>query len=560
MDELRKKLTQMDGKSYKMLKSIQGSYKERDFTLHIDYVQGDPFASPSKVRVVVPFSHEKRSTDCLSTDVRKIAVEDMIARFVNKEIKKKQVPRMGTGKGGLVVIDSPGQEVLDRTAVNVNPHQIDIRLSIGLPANGRRIRGKDAATLLTHTVPVIVTNALEKITNTKVKDYVILADNQEAIRKDMKKHNIVSFIANGSILPRESGVSNKPLKDAVPFHSPDAFEHTVHLPDGSTITGMAIPQGITLIAGGGYHGKSTLLKAIERGVYNHILEDGREYVLTEQSAVKIKAEDGRSVHDVDITPFITNLPFNKDTQSFSTDDASGSTSQAASIVEALEMKCTLMLMDEDTSATNFMIRDARMQKLVANEPITPYLDHVKQLSDTLNISTILAIGGSGDYFEAADHVIQMDHYKPFDKTKQAKEIAGELKNNRLHQTPTPISLPKPRRFDRPSFVNKLGHKQKVDAKGKETILFNRTPIDLSHVEQIIDQSQTRALAVMLKRLSTTFKENDTTVMRAIDHLYEEIDHKGLDVLGTFKGQHPGDLALPRKQELVQTLNRFRRHG
>ena len=99
---------------------------------------------------------------------------------------------------------------------------------------------------------------------------------------------------------------------------------------------MGIRKGITLIVGGGYHGKSTLLKALEAGVYNHIAGDGREFVITDDTAFKLRAEDGRSITGVDISPFIKNLPNKKDTVHFSTEDASGSTSQAANLMEALE--------------------------------------------------------------------------------------------------------------------------------------------------------------------------------------------------------------------------------
>ena len=172
------------------------------------------------------------------------------------------------------------------------------------------------------------------------------------------------------------------MKNGIHFVSPSSMEVTLNLPNHGPLKGMGIPKGITLIVGGGYHGKSTLLEALELGVYNHIAGDGREYVITESDAVKIRAEDGRSIKSADISLFINDLPNGKDTCCFYTEDASGSTSQAANVMEAIETGSRLLLIDEDTSATNFMIRDELMQRVVkrSQEPITPFIERVQWLA------------------------------------------------------------------------------------------------------------------------------------------------------------------------------------
>lgn len=139
------------------------------------------------------------------------------------------------------------------------------------------------------------------------------------------------------------------------------MEISIDLPFGNSIRGMGIPEGVTLIIGGGYHGKSTLLQALEQGVYNHVKGDGREYVITRADALKLRAEDGRAVSHLDLSLFIHDLPNGKDTHCFSTEDASGSTSQAAGVLEGMEAETSCFLIDEDTSATNFLVRDAFMQ-------------------------------------------------------------------------------------------------------------------------------------------------------------------------------------------------------
>lgn len=203
--------------------------------------------------------------------------------------------------------------------------------------------------------------------------------------------------------------------------------------------------------GGGYHGKSTLLSALERGVYNHIAGDGREYVITDPTAVKLRSEDGRLIREVDISLFINDLPNKKDTHRFSTPDASGSTSQAAGIVESMEAGSQVFLLDEDTSATNFMVRDSFMQSVIhrEKEPITPFLERARDLYEKCGISTVLVAGSSGAFFHIADTVIQMDAYRPVDITEKVK---GMLEEYPLQMSETPT-------FVMPSFERELSFKK-----------------------------------------------------------------------------------------------------
>jgi predicted ABC-class ATPase len=284
----------------------------------------------------------------------------------------------------------------------------------------------------------------------------------------------------------------------------------------------------------------------------------REYVMTNPTAYKVRAEDGRRVEKVNISPFISNLPFGTDTVRFSTENASGSTSHATNIMEALEMKSELLLVDEDTSATNFMIRDARMQELVAKgkEPITPFVDKVRQLYHEVDVSTVLVIGGSGDYFDVADTVIMMDEYKPFEVTKQAKAIAQKVPSQRKVEADEGFGAISQRIIVAESFNANRGNKEKVDAKGLHKIIFGRHDIDLSFVEQLVDPSQTRAIAMMLKYLGKHDVDGRASIGQLIDHLYQKIHIHGLDVISPYAGQHPGDLALPRKLEVAAAVNRL----
>ncbi|QEK12445.1 ATPase [Crassaminicella thermophila] len=561
MEKLRKKLHKIDNRGYKAYKDLEGTYKVENFFLHIDHIQADPFANPSRIRVEIPNHITKFEKDWYKLKSRKIAFEDFFARELAKIIKSYSINKNGSGKSGLILIDKPGQEILPRTAVKITDQKIEFRLSIGLPARGRKILGNQALKLLCDHIPYIIKKAIFTFDKNALLKHLKLTDQQEAIRKYLDEYGYICFIGNNSILPRKSGISNKPLKNnqVIPFKSPSSLEIEIPIPHSQPIRGMAIPKGITLIVGGGYHGKSTLLKAIERGVYNHISGDGREYVITNPTAFKVRAEDGRRIEKVNISPFINRLPFDKDTTRFSTEDASGSTSQAANIIEALEAGSKVLLIDEDTSATNFMIRDGRMQALVGKEkePITPFIDKVKQLYKDLRVSTILVIGGSGDYFDVADNIIMMHEYKPKDVTKKAKEISKSFKNIRIAEGGEKFGEITKRIIKQQSFNAYRGRKEKVDAKGLTTIVYGTNNIDLSFLEQLVDPSQTRAIANMIKYLSKKLVDDTTILPILIDKLYEHIEEKGLEVISPYYKKHPGDLALPRKLEFSAAINRLR---
>ncbi|MED1443175.1 ABC-ATPase domain-containing protein [Aeribacillus composti] len=559
MINLAKKLEQIDGKGYKAYKQIQGSYKFPDFELLIDYVQGDPFASPSKIRILIARSKTAFLQKWTNSRQRKIRCEDMIVREVFQAISNMKNNVRGSGKSGLIMIDKPGQKVLERTAVQIGENDITVCLSIGLPAQGRTILGKEAKKIFFQLLPEILRHSVFSVKGKDIEGAIQLCDQQMAIRSYMKERGIIAFIANNSILPRASGVSDQPLKGAVPFQSPKEMEVSIPVPHRQEpLKGMAIYKGITLIVGGGYHGKSTLLKALEHGVYDHIEGDGREFVLTDRSACKIRAEDGRSIKKVDISAFINNLPFQKSTKSFSTENASGSTSQAANIMEMLEAGAKTLLIDEDTSATNFMIRDARMQALIhkEHEPITPFIDKVLQLKQDFDVSTILVMGGSGDYFSVADRVIKMDHYKPYDVTHEAKQIACQIKTGRKHEGGEKFGEWKLRIPESGSLNSRKGKKSKIACRLSE-IQYGLEKIDLSYVEQLVDESQTRMIGEILSYIErTNLFDRRLTVSQLLDFVENKINQDGLQSFSAHHG-HQGELAYVRRFELAAALNRIR---
>jgi len=572
LEDLRRILARIDGRGYKAYEEIEGAYEGPGWVLYVDHVQGDPFAPPSKVRVRVDGRRAGFPADVYRTSVRRVALEDFLARRVRQSIDAVSRGRRGSGKSGVIWVDAGGQEVLERTAVRVRPEWIECRLQVGLPAAGRTVLGRQAEEMLCREVPEIVRRSLfwTEVLEGECRRFIECVENQEAIRAQLRERGLVAFVADGSILPRRSGVSELPLERAIPFRSPESLRVTMAVPNPvlwngrvhDTLTGMGIPEGVTLIVGGGYHGKSTLLRALERSVYPHIPGDGREYVVTREDAVTIRAEDGRRIERVDLTPFIGQLPYGQRTDDFSTENASGSTSQAANILEALEAGSRLLLIDEDTSATNFMVRDARMQALVAKElePITPFVDRVRELYERLGVSTILVMGGSGDYLDVADTVILMREYVPEDVTAEARRIARAYPTQRRPEAPRPIERVVERVPCAESLDPSRGRREvKIDAKAVDLILFGETAIDLRAVEQIVDLSQTRAIGYALHCAAERFMDGRRTVREILDELERLFAREGIDVLDPFRRgeEHPGNFARPRRYEIAAALNRLR---
>ena len=550
--ELIKALLSMDGKSYGLYKSLKGVYKYHRFILKIDKIQADPYAPPSKMRIIIDRKTAGIPENLIDSREKKIAASDFLTRAFYSKIRT-----MGNNRN-VINIDKCGQEVIERTSVIISKNEIEARFEAELPAAGRRILGREASRLFEVTLPEIMESVFlyENIDKRGLEKQISLYMEQEYIREELKKRELVAFIGNGAILPRESGISVKPLNKGIPFMSPEKFQVTLNLPDGKEITGMGIGKGITLVVGGGYHGKSTLLNALELGVYNHIEGDGREYVITDSSAVKIRAEDGRNIEKVNISPFINNLPQNKNTEKFSTENASGSTSQAANVSESLEMGTSLLLIDEDTSATNFMIRDSRMKKLIVKEkePITPFSDKVEKLYKEMGVSTILIVGGSGDYFGAADNVIMMDEYVPKDVTGKAKEIAF-LEKVDINEAYEGFGEITERIILKKSF-SLSGKEGRIKARGKNVIQYGKENIDISYLEQLLDGYQSNGIAVMIEYFKDNFLDERTSIKDSVDRLYEFIRKEGLEAVASYTG-HPGNYSLPRKEEFIGTINRYR---
>ncbi|QKD80283.1 ABC-ATPase domain-containing protein [Actinomyces marmotae] len=549
----------LDGRAYPAYRAILGRYLAPEgWALHIDRVQADPYAPPTRIRVTAPASLPSLALlareGLLATADRRLALADFLTREIHAGFK-----------GTALSIAAPGQEILERSAVVLLPAAtgaedagawtIEVRARMALPAQGRSIQGHEAARIVGRDLVREIETALS-LTGARAERllaHVEALEDHRALTAAVREAGWVSFLADGSLLPRRSGVSDEPLRSGgVALRAPESLAATVVLPHAGAVRGTAVPKGVTVIVGGGYHGKSTLLAAIEKGVYPHVPDDGRELVATVPDAVKVRAADGRAVTGVDLTPFISHLPAGRDTAAFTTRNASGSTSQAAAIVEAIEAGATALLLDEDTSATNLLIRDARMRSLVAaeREPITPLVDRVGALSSRLGVSTVMVMGGSGDYLDVADHVLLLDSYELRDATEQARAVVVEQPREGTALEDFPLGSG---RVPAPAPARARRGPIRTRARGTDALTLDREEVDISDVAGIVDPGQAEAAAHALRALLERRFDAASTLRECLDDLEALLDDEGLDALdegGAF-------LVRPRMVDVAAAVNRYR---
>lgn len=599
LNELTSHLHAIDGRSYAAYKAIVGRYRSPlGWVLYIDRIQPDPYAPPTAIRVVLPlaltgadarltgFTPRLTGADTRPTGTneplteanetltganshltasptRAVALRDYLARTLRELLK-----------GQAISIAPAGQEILERSSVNLHetwqddfstpafsapgPY-LELRLRWSLPAFGREIAGRQAARNLNLDLARAVAglDLRESELGAEAWKHCQVAEDHAALQEILVERGWVAFLADGANLARRSGVSQLPLEGGVPLTAPETLAQTVQLPHAGVVRGTAIPAGVTVIAGGGYHGKSTLLNAIARGIYPHIPGDGRELVATVPETMAVRAADGRAVTGVDLRPFISHLPgHDADPAQFTTANASGSTSQAASIMESLELwgqsAQAALLLDEDTCATNLLIRDQRMRALVSSErePITPLVDRIRALHRERGISTLIVMGGSGDYLDVADQVLIMDSYRLVDATAQARQVCDS--QPRMDTSLPDFPLPAQRLPQRPEA--KRRGPSRTRALGTQRLVLDRHEVDVADVSGLVDEGQALAVAWALRALLERHFDGRTSLSQALAQVAKRLDDVGLDALGE---AHPAFLVRPRLVDVGAAVNRLR---
>ena len=558
---LKQEILSLDGKGYKAYKFFEGkSFDYGPFTIRFEHVQGDSFAQPTRLSISVALDEAGFPLSLFNNPTRALALEDYLLRRVSHLITVSKIRVKGSGKSGKVQVQVPGQKILKRSGMLVKGSRLQLIMFVGLPAQGRTVLGKECLKLFSEVLPPIWHKSLiaSSINEEKLNRAVETLEDYQFLQSELKKNNWVAFVANGSNLPRSSGAKDTPLLgERTIFEAPKGLKKTVELPHAGKTEGMAMPRGITLIVGGGFHGKSTLLRAIQDAVYPHLAGDGRERIATLPNAAKIRAEDGRAVSEVNLSAFMDSLPGIHSTEKFSTQSASGSTSQAVNILEALEVGSKLLLMDEDTCATNFMIRDERMQMLVAKakEPITPFLDRIQEINEIHGVSVILVMGGSGDYFDPADNVITMENFKPRVVTEEAKRLVKNNPGQRKKETTFPFPPIYERRWDISRLKFSKGKREaRIRTTGLDTLTLGEMEIDVRYIEQIAEEGQLSLCGWILRQLQFTLNESDISFAEGLQKIFLEIKKNEFDGLLPY---NDGLQTIPRLQDVMGVINRIR---
>ena len=558
---LKQEILSLDGKGYKAYKFFEGkSFDYGPFTIRFEHVQGDSFAQPTRLSISVALDEAGFPLSLFNNPTRALALEDYLLRRVSHLITVSKIRVKGSGKSGKVQVQVPGQKILKRSGMLVKGSRLQLIMFVGLPAQGRTVLGKECLKLFSEVLPPIWHKSLiaSSINEEKLNRAVETLEDYQFLQSELKKNNWVAFVANGSNLPRSSGAKDTPLLgERTIFEAPKGLKKTVELPHAGKTEGMAMPRGITLIVGGGFHGKSTLLRAIQDAVYPHLAGDGRERIATLPNAAKIRAEDGRAVSEVNLSAFMDSLPGIHSTEKFSTQSASGSTSQAVNILEALEVGSKLLLMDEDTCATNFMIRDERMQMLVAKakEPITPFLDRIQEINEIHGVSVILVMGGSGDYFDPADNVITMENFKPRVVTEEAKRLVKNNPGQRKKETTFPFPPICERRWDISRLKFSKGKREaRIRTTGLDTLTLGEMEIDVRYIEQIAEEGQLSLCGWILRQLQFTLNESDISLAEGLQKIFLEIKKNEFDGLLPY---NDGLQTIPRLQDVMGVINRIR---
>ncbi len=553
MKRLKEKLESIHKKPYGFYKGLKGTYNYVDFSIVFEHIQGDPYANPSNVCISIPFEKSGFPEEWLEDKECQIALGDFLCRILSKAFSNG--PQFDcTGNGGKFFVSEPGQQILSRSAVRFYKKKIYVRIRLGLPAHFRKIDGESALEMLCVILPDILQNNLyyQPWFAEDLKKHIAVFKKQRELRKWVEESQYIAFVPNGAVLPRESGLSDLPMNSnqAQPFKSPTNMEVEYTFSDGGKISGMAIKKGISLIVGGGFHGKSTLLEALKYGIYSHIEGDGREFVISDRSSVSIRAENGRVVNNVNISPFIHNLPSGQQTENFSTENASGSTSQAASIVEAISAGAKVLMMDEDTCATNFMFRDSVMRALIAdeNEPISPFIDSINNLYQDLGVSVILVMGGVGAYFNKAHLVLGMNEFQPEDLTQKARNIVKQYDDSEIENVKNWSNAP----FEENRLVEpqaKLFGNDKVKVKVRsDKIEVGKLSIPIWALDQLVHEDQLRCLGYSIME---SFHHEKMILEKSLHRPMPEPENHDFGMINPYRG----DLAEVRGLDLWCVLNR-----
>ena len=259
-NDLKQLLFSINHKSYPAYKSTRCLSVSALHTLH------RPRAGRSVRRSIARQLHVNGRTAAFPASLydtyeKRVALQDYLLRQFARAIAPYSFRAKGSGKSGLLGISRCGQEILERTACVLNPSDgsLIVNMEIGFPANGRTIASQELIRILFDFLPGCVEKSLfyRALDPKACANVAYLCEDQQAIRSALKEKGLLPSSPTAPFSRAETGVSDLPMKHAVPFTSPESLRVTLDLPNRGPVSGMGIPLGVTLIVGGGFHGKST---------------------------------------------------------------------------------------------------------------------------------------------------------------------------------------------------------------------------------------------------------------------------------------------------------------
>lgn len=560
-ERLRDKLVLMNGKGVQVYRDLAGAYRFDRFELYLDAIQPDPVAPTCRARVRVDQAEAQIPPAMWGSPAGRVATQDFLMHAIRDAVGR-HVRTRWAGRSAPLSVPAGGPEILARSGCTVAEESIQVHLTIGLPAEGRKVLAKPARTLLFDELPSVVqaglvwTN-LDAAAGSRhleaLEDYLALQGTLDAL-------GLVAFVAEGSVLPREAGPAGRPLRGGRPLEvrAPDELAVTVTLPHRGTVRGLGIPRGVTVVAGGAFSGKTTLLAALASGVYPHVPGDGREMVAAVPDAVTVRSEPGRRIERVDVSAFIRELPHRPDVTALSSEHATGTVAMAAGVAEALEIGTRLLLFDEDESTVAFLTRDAAMRDLLGAErdALVPLVGNVRALWEIHGVSSVIATGSLGEFLDVADTVIVMDGYQPLAATERARGLRSGAAGRRVPEAGA-FRLPAPRCPLPRGFGGLRGRGQHTELRGYGALSIGRDTVTLAPLGQLVDAGQGRAAGdAILYALAKNYVDGNASIAEILDRIFADIEASGLRVLAPEEG-YTGDYALPRRHEVAAVLNRMR---
>jgi predicted ABC-class ATPase len=559
-------LEKLEGTSFNSYqKLVNETFAHDRYRIRFLHVQGSPGAFPASVcHLEVPFAELELADWSLSSEPRRMASADYLLRAFHAGVATHARQNRGVqGSGSFQPLSLPPQ-VLNRNLVRFSSIAVQIAFRISLPGSrDNRVLGRQAAKMFGKEMSGVIDTIKEAVGQTeKFRKHCEVVEDMVVLQSRLGEYGLVAFVGDGAILPRESGTSQAPLKDgAVPFYAPDQLAVEVSLPNTGLTRGLGIRPGINVLIGGGFHGKSTLLDALAIGVYPHIPGDGREQVVTHSDAAFVCAEDGRAVSGLDISCFFEKLPGGVEAGKFWTKNASGSTSEAAAIIEAVLAGARLLLIDEDSSATNLLIKDDIMRKLIPDDTITPLFDRVQELFQRCGVSTLIVIGGSSEYLGVAEQVIAMHNYLPVCMTDRLRHLPLP----KPQKPAKPLILSDKRRVLADNFnpsyrakrLNKTIAVRIKPLRLQDKVLeYGNEQLDLTKLTALVDPDQVLAVGYALLLARNLCKNSQQSPSGLAGVIATMLARDGLAVL--LPGENdPAFLACPRRLEMAGAINRLR---